>query len=44
MAWLREEIEDGESALDPATLVSEIVDDLQAALVQFEAIAEDLEP
>ncbi len=43
IAWLQEEIEGGESVLDPATLASEIVDDLQAALVQFEAIAEDLE-
>ena len=43
ITWLREEVDGGQEMLDPATLASEIVYDLQAALAQFEAIAEDLE-
>ena len=35
-------LEDSDNLPDPDTLAREIVEDLQAALVQFQAIAEDL--
>ncbi len=42
--WLRDEsLEDTASLPDPDVLAAEIVEDLQAALAQFAAIAEDLE-
>jgi type I restriction enzyme M protein len=42
--WLRDEwLEDGASLPDPDVLAREIVQDLQAALEQFAAIAENLE-
>jgi len=41
--WLRDEsLEDSDSLPEPDILAREIVEDLQAALVQFQAIAEDL--
>ena len=41
--WLRDEsLEDTASLPDPDVLAAEIVEDLQAALEQFEAVAEDL--
>ncbi|MCG2720892.1 MAG: type I restriction-modification system subunit M [Thermodesulfovibrionales bacterium] len=41
--WLKDEsIEDSDNLPDPDILAREIVEDLQAALVQFQAIAEDL--
>jgi type I restriction enzyme M protein len=41
--WLKDEsLEDSENLPEPDTLAREIVEDLQAALVQFQAIAEDL--
>ena len=41
--WLRDEsLEDSDNLPDPDILAREIVEDLQAALVQFQAIAEDL--
>ncbi|NLX59111.1 MAG: SAM-dependent DNA methyltransferase [Phycisphaerae bacterium] len=43
--WLRDEsLEDGENLPEPDVLATEIADDLQAALEQFNAIANDLEP
>jgi type I restriction enzyme M protein len=42
--WLRDEsLEDTANLPDPDVLALEIVEDLQAALEQFGAIAEDLE-
>jgi type I restriction enzyme M protein len=42
--WLRDEsLEDSANLPDPDVLAAEIVEDLQAALEQFAAIAEDLE-
>lgn len=42
--WLRDEsLEDSDNLPEPDTLAREIVEDLQAALVQFQTIAEDLE-
>ena len=42
--WLKDEsLEDSENLPAPDILAHEIVEDLQAALVQFQAIAEDLE-
>ena len=42
--WLRDKtLEDSASLPDPDVLAVEIVQDLQAALAQFAAIAEDLE-
>ncbi len=41
--WLRDEsLEDSDNLPEPDILACEIVEDLQAALVQFQAIAEDL--
>ena len=41
--WLRDQtLEDSARLLDPDVLATEIVQDLQAALAQFAAIAEDL--
>ncbi len=41
--WLKDEsLEDSDNLPDPDILAREIVEDLQAALVQFQAIAEDL--
>ena len=41
--WLRDKtLEDSASLPDPDVLATEIVQDLQAALAQFAAIAEDL--
>jgi type I restriction enzyme M protein len=41
--WLKDEsLEDSENLPEPDILAREIVEDLQAALVQFQAIAEDL--
>jgi type I restriction enzyme M protein len=41
--WLKDEsLEDSDNLPEPNTLAREIVEDLQAALVQFQAIAEDL--
>ena len=41
--WLRDEsLEETANLPDPDVLAAEIVDDLQAALEQFRAIAEDL--
>ena len=41
--WLKDEsLEDSENLPEPDALAREIVEDLQAALVQFQAIAEDL--
>ncbi|MEI8167819.1 MAG: hypothetical protein WCG26_15665, partial [Chloroflexales bacterium] len=41
--WLRDEsLEDSASLPEPDVLAAEIVQDLQAALAQFAAIAEDL--
>ncbi len=41
--WLRDEsLEDSDNLPEPDTLAREIVEDLQAALVQFQAITEDL--
>jgi type I restriction enzyme M protein len=41
--WLKDEsLEDSENLPEPDTLAREIVEDLQAALVQFQTIAEDL--
>jgi type I restriction enzyme M protein len=41
--WLRDEsLEDLDNLLDPATLAAEIVEDLEAALAEFSAIAEAL--
>ena len=41
--WLRDEsLEDTASLPDPDVLAAEIVEDLQAALEQFAAVAEDL--
>ncbi len=41
--WLRDEsLEDTASLPDPDVLATEIVEDLQAALEQFGAIAEEL--
>ncbi len=43
--WLRDEsLEDSANLPEPDVLALEIVEDLQAALEQFRAIAEDLEP
>ena len=42
--WLRDKtLEDSASLPDPDVLATEIVQDLQAALAQFAAIADDLE-
>ena len=42
--WLRDQsLEDSANLPEPDVLAAEIVQDLQAALVQFAAIAEDLE-
>jgi type I restriction enzyme M protein len=41
--WLRDEsLEDSANLPDPDVLAAEIVEDLQAALAQFAAIAEEL--
>ncbi len=41
--WLRDEsLEDSANLPDPEVIAREIVEDLQAALEQFAAIAEDL--
>jgi len=41
--WLKDEsLEDSDNLPDPAIIAAEIVEDLRAALEQFEAIAEDL--
>jgi type I restriction enzyme M protein len=41
--WLRDEsLEETANLPDPDVLAAEIVDDLEAALEQFRAIAEDL--
>ena len=41
--WLRDEsLEDSANLPEPDVLAAEIVEDLQAALEQFSAIAEDL--
>ena len=41
--WLRDEsLEDSANLPEPEVLAAEIVEDLQAALEQFAAIAEDL--
>ena len=41
--WLKDEsLEDSENLPDPDIIAHEIVEDLQAALVQFQSIAEDL--
>jgi type I restriction enzyme M protein len=41
--WLRDEsLEDSANLPEPDVLATEIVDDLQAALEQFAAIAEDI--
>jgi type I restriction enzyme M protein len=41
--WLRDaSLEDLDNLPDPATLAAEIVEDLQAALDEFEALAEAL--
>jgi type I restriction enzyme M protein len=41
--WLKDEsLEDSDNLSDPAIIAAEIVEDLRAALEQFEAIAEDL--
>jgi type I restriction enzyme M protein len=41
--WLKDEsLEDSDNLPEPGTLAHEIVEDLQAALSQFQAIAEDL--
>jgi len=41
--WLRDEsLEDTVSLPDPDVLAAEIIEDLQAALEQFAAVAEDL--
>ena len=41
--WLRDEsLEASENLPEPDVIAREIVEDLQAALVQFKAIAEDL--
>ena len=41
--WLRDEsLEDSANLPEPDVLAAEIVEDLQAALEQFAAIAEDL--
>jgi type I restriction enzyme M protein len=41
--WLKDEsLEDSDNLPDPAVIAAEIVEDLRAALEQFEAIAEDL--
>jgi type I restriction enzyme M protein len=41
--WLRDEsLEDSATLPEPDVLAAEIVEDLQAALEQFSAIAEDL--
>jgi type I restriction enzyme M protein len=41
--WLKDEsLEDSDNLPDPDILAREIVEDLQAALIQFQAIAEDL--
>ncbi len=41
--WLKDDsLEDSDNLPDPAIIAAEIVEDLRAALEQFEAIAEDL--
>ena len=41
--WLRDEsLEDGDNLPDPDVIAAEIADDLQAAMEQFAAIAEEL--
>jgi type I restriction enzyme M protein len=41
--WLKDEsLEDSDNLPDPSVIAAEIVEDLRAALEQFEAIAEDL--
>jgi type I restriction enzyme M protein len=41
--WLKDEsLEDSDNLPDPSIIAAEIVEDLRAALEQFEAIAEDL--
>lgn len=41
--WLKDDsLEDSDNLPDPAIIAAEIVQDLRAALEQFEAIAEDL--
>jgi type I restriction enzyme M protein len=43
LIWLRDEsLEDGENLPDPAVIAAEIVEDLEAALAQFSAIASSL--
>ena len=43
ITWLRDDsLEDLDNLPDPATLAAEIVEDLEAALVEFSAIAESL--
>jgi type I restriction enzyme M protein len=43
LIWLRDEsLEDGENLPDPAVIVAEIVEDLEAALAQFSEIAASL--
>jgi type I restriction enzyme M protein len=44
ITWLRDEsLEDSANLPDPDVLAAEIVEDLQAALEQFAAIAADLD-
>lgn len=43
ITWLRDDsLEDLDKPLDPVTPAAEIVEDLEAALVEFSAIAESL--
>lgn len=44
LVWLRDaSLEDADSLPPPEVLAREIVDDLEAALVEFTAVAEELE-
>jgi len=45
LTWLRDEsLEDMDNLPPPAVIAQEIVEDLQAALAEFEAIAASLSP
>lgn len=45
ISWIPDEsLEDSSSLPDPDEIAAEIVEDLRAALVEFEAIQEDLSP
>ncbi|MGH3814336.1 MAG: SAM-dependent DNA methyltransferase, partial [Pseudonocardiaceae bacterium] len=44
ITWLRDpDLDDGERLQPPEVIAAEIVEDLQAALVEFSAVAEALE-